>query len=150
MTSAMASPNITTPQTSANGGSRESSEFEFVGGGQHPRPLHPPPQQPAQPAAAVNPLLLRSNVPAPSPVSVQATGPFRPPIVPSPPSITSASNPQPSAVMTQMTHSMSAPDNMDQTTVTRVTAESPAAPGVTSVSLLLMMTSDCLQECLVG
>ena len=146
----MASPNITTPQTSANGGSRESSEFEFVGGGQHPRPLHPPPQQPAQPAAAVNPLLLRSNVPAPSPVSVQATGPFRPPIVPSPPSITSASAPQPSAVMTQMTHSMSAPDNMDQTTVTRVTAESPAAPGVTSVSLLLMMTSDCLQECLVG
>ena len=150
MTSAMASPNITTPHNSANGGSRESSEFEFVGGGQHPRPLHPPPQQPAQPAAAVNPLLLRSNVPAPSPVSVQATGSSRPPIVPSPPSITPASAPQPSAAMTQMTHSMSAPDNMDQTTVTRVTAESPAAPGVTSLSLLLMMTSDCLQECSAG
>merc|ERR1719270_1899134 len=29
-----------------------------------------------------------------------------------------------------MTHSMSAPDNIDQTTVTRVMAESPAAPGM--------------------
>ena len=125
----MASPSITTPHNSANGGSRESSEFEFVGGGQHPRPLHPPAHQPAQPPPAVNPLLMRSNVPAPSPVSVQATEPSRAPYVglhtavPPPPSIAS----QASAAMT---HSMSAPDNIDQTTVTRVMAESPAAPGV--------------------
>ena len=130
VTSAMASPNITSPQkpeAGANGGSRESSEFEFVGGGHghQPRPLHP--TQP-QPPAAVNPLLMSSNVPAPSPVCVQAAVPSVPHL--SPASITAPSPPH------AMPHSMSAPENIDQTAVTRVTAESPAAPGAASGYLL--------------
>ena len=146
MTSDMASLNITAPQNKpeagANGGSRESSEFEFVGGGhgQQPRPLHhtPAQSQPSAGVSSVNPLLLSSNVPAPSPISVQAV-PSRPlaTALQSPASIAPAPAPEPSHAMT---HSLSAPA-VDQTAVTRVTAESPSAPGMTLLSSLLVMSS---------
>merc|ERR1719232_175257 len=66
---------------------------------------------------------MSSNVPAPSPVCVQAAVPA--------PQVSPASIPAPAPSPPHaMPHSMSAPENMDQTTVTRVTAESPAAPGM--------------------
>merc|ERR1719232_2227043 len=66
---------------------------------------------------------MSSNVPAPSPVCVQAAVPA--------PQVSPASIPAPApAPPHAMPHSLSAPDNIDQTTVTRVMAESPATPGM--------------------
>ena len=103
-------------------GSRES---EFVGG-QNPRPLHAPSSalQPPAALAPVNPLLMNSNQPSASQVSVQAAAPQSSSTIPhvtqsSPVSSATSSIQTPGS--SGMSQSLSVPANIDQTAVTKVT-----------------------------
>ena len=133
------------PQSKAegNGGSRESSEFEFVNVGQKANTSnihHPPGPVPVTPQSSVNPLLMTSNHPPPGhgPGLVSVPSP-RPAVTPSSPSaavVSSSVSSTPSSVpvsisaMSQMSQSVSVPAKMDQTNVATVVAESPPTPGI--------------------
>ena len=110
------STQITPPQ--GNGGSRESSEFEFVNVLNRSAPL-------VQPS---NPLLLSSNQPAPGPgilLSPAMMKPLPPPTV----SIQQPTPTQPVLASPPVPLPVSVPPAADQTRVSTVTAESPPTPG---------------------
>jgi len=120
-----------------NGGSRESSEFEFVNVGQKTNTSHAPPsgQQ-----SSINPLLMTSNHP-PSGHGPGLVSAPRPTVTPSSSSSSTAaallspvsstpSVPVSNSSMSQMSQSVSVPAKMDQTNVATVVAESPPTPGM--------------------
>lgn len=138
----MSSPTILPPQSKqeGNGGSRESSEFEFVNvGGQRSHAAGAAHHLPA-PSAGANPLLLSSNLPGSRLVT--------PPSVPGVPSQAMVSTPRP-APAASLPQSVSVPANIDQTAVATVVAESPPAPGecrgysTSSLSLGLYSRQGC-------
>ena len=110
------STQITPPQ--GNGGSRESSEFEFVNVLNRSAPL-------VQPS---NPLLLSSNQPAPGPgilLPPAMMKPLPPPTV----SIQQATPTLPVLASPPGALPVPVPPAPDQTRVSTVTAESPPTPG---------------------
>ena len=125
------STQITPPQ--GNGGSRESSEFEFVNVLNRPSLPGPPPVQHS------NPLLLSSNQAAPGPgILLSSSQPPRGPPAPAILNTPTSVKPPPAVCIEEPTPtppvlsaqspalSVSVPD---QTRVATVTAESPPTPG---------------------
>ena len=153
------STQITPPQ--GNGGSRESSEFEFVNvlnRSSQPGVPGPPPLQPS------NPLLLSSNQAAPGPgILLSSNQPARGPPAPVPTILATPTmmKPPPGVSLQQPTPTspvlsgsgqpaalaVSVPD---QTRVATVTAESPPAPGETGGQTGSSPAVFYWQECSAG
>ena len=95
-----------------NGGSRESSEFEFVMKNNQ---------------AASNPLLMTSNQPTMVPTPSIVNLPIQPTVKPQPPPPSYNPQPMPHPTLPQST---SLPSNLDQTNVATIVAESPPTPGM--------------------